>query len=612
MHRQLLGYGIAVLAVVLALALRLAIEWVVGAVPVYIMFYPAVMLSAVFCGVGPGVLATGLAALAADLLFLEPVNRLEIAGATDAVGLALFLGINLGISVVGGRLRMLRRQARQQADELGQVVGLLDLAPVMTLDMDHRILRWTTGCRQLYGFSEDQAIGQISHELLKTEFPESGEAVQAALLRDGRWRGQIIHTAADGARIIVASEWILWRDSRGRPARILETNTDIRERKRVEEALRRSEERLRATFENAGVGIVEVGGDDRFIAVNNRACQILRRSREQLLSMNVHELTWPEDRDLSDRINTEVHAGVHERADYEKRYIRGDGTPVWAHVNVSAIRDAQGRWIRSIVTIEDISEQKAAEEELRRWKDELEVRVQGRTAELAAANRELEAFGYTVSHDLRAPLRHITGFVAVLSEHAGLTLDEEGRKYLDIIFKAGERMGQLIDGLLMLSRIGRAAMTETDIDLRKMVDEVIEELADEARGRTIDWHIDSLPHVRGDRTLLRTVVANLIGNALKYTRGLKVARIEIGCQQQNGEVICHVKDNGAGFDMRYADKLFGVFQRLHPASEFEGTGIGLASVRRIIQRHGGRTWAEGGIGEGATFYFALPLKGDVG
>ncbi|WP_224240718.1 ATP-binding protein [Hyalangium gracile] len=237
---------------------------------------------------------------------------------------------------------------------------------------------------------------------------------------------------------------------------------------------------------------------------------------------------------------------------------------------------------------------------------ELEHRVRERTAQLQEANRELESFSYSVSHDLRAPLRHITGFAQLLARRAGSKLDEASRGYLDTIISAAQQGGTLIDDLLSFSRMSRAELHKRPVDLRALMEEVRHELEADASGRAVEWRIGALPRVEADPALLRQVVRNLLSNALKYTRPRPRAVIEVGAQPEGEDVEVWVRDNGVGFEMQYVDKLFGVFQRLHTADEFEGTGIGLANVRRIISRHGGRTWAEGLPGQGATFHFSLP------
>lgn len=243
---------------------------------------------------------------------------------------------------------------------------------------------------------------------------------------------------------------------------------------------------------------------------------------------------------------------------------------------------------------------------LREYKEHLEELIESRTAQLDAANKELEAFAYSVSHDLRAPLRHITGFMGLLEKCSASNLDEKGRRYLGIIAESANHMGLLIDDLLSFSRMGRAEMQQTAVDLNRIVEEALKTVEDETRGKNIAFAIDELPEIQGDPAMLRVVFTNLLSNAVKFTRQKEGALVEVGHIRNNDEHVLFVRDNGVGFDMRYVDKLFGVFQRLHGESEFEGTGIGLATVRRVIHRSGGRTWAEGKVGEGATFYFSLP------
>ena len=247
-----------------------------------------------------------------------------------------------------------------------------------------------------------------------------------------------------------------------------------------------------------------------------------------------------------------------------------------------------------------------AEEALRRINEDLEKRVVARTADLEVVNKELEAFSYSVSHDLRAPLRHMSGFVELLQKKLGDQQDEKIYKYTTVIAKSSKKMGMLIDDLLAFSKIGRIDLKKRKVSLNTLVRGVVREIKDAAKGRDIFWEIDELPDVYGDQSLLRMVIVNLVSNAVKYTNTRSKIVIQIGCKDEGSEIICSIKDNGVGFDMKHAAKLFGVFQRLHTEDEFEGTGIGLANVKRIISRHGGRVWAEGAVGQGATFYFTLP------
>jgi light-regulated signal transduction histidine kinase (bacteriophytochrome) len=278
----------------------------------------------------------------------------------------------------------------------------------------------------------------------------------------------------------------------------------------------------------------------------------------------------------------------------------------YVHTKKIPIADGAGvaRYILGIT--EDITERKRASEAI----NDMNAALAKKAADLAASNEELEAFAYSVSHDLRAPLRHVNGFINLLREQVGDRLDAAGQRYLSKIQSASGRMSALIDELLALSRMSRIEMRYTRVSLDRLLKEVVQELRGHVTGRTIDWAVGDLPHVYGDRILLRQAFVNLLDNAIKYTAANPKARIEVGCGGDDGsEVTVYIRDNGVGFDMKYAHKLFGVFQRLHRQEEFPGTGIGLAHVRRIVERHSGRVWAQAAKGDGAVFYIALP-KGE--
>jgi light-regulated signal transduction histidine kinase (bacteriophytochrome) len=259
----------------------------------------------------------------------------------------------------------------------------------------------------------------------------------------------------------------------------------------------------------------------------------------------------------------------------------------------------------------DLAHQEARRnaESLKEMAATLERRVDERTTQLREANRELEAFTYSVSHDLRAPLRHIDGFAELLRRHLGDRVDDRAAHYVQVLEDTARNAGRLVDDLLAFSRMGRTELRRADADMNALLAEARAGTAEGAEGRHIEWLVPDLPRVKGDPILLRQVWQNLVENAVKFTRGRDPAHIEVGARTADDEVEFWVRDDGAGFDPRYGDKLFGVFQRLHRADEFEGTGIGLANVRRIVARHGGRCWAEGKPGEGATFHFTLPAAG---
>ncbi|MGS5085167.1 HAMP domain-containing histidine kinase [Hydrogenophaga sp. A37] len=394
-----------------------------------------------------------------------------------------------------------------------------------------------------------------------------------------------------------------------------------------EDDLRRLAAFQRTILTNAAYGIISVAPDGTVTSFNPAAERLLGYAADEVAGKHMPAL-WHDPQEvaqhaqyLSSELGETITSGFEVFAarprrglteEREWRFTRKDGTRFSASLSVTALRDAGGRITGFVGLVYDLTERKQVEAEIHKLNQELEQRVAERTAQLTEANKELEAFAYSVSHDLRSPLRHIDGFLGLLREQFPVALDAQSERYMDTISKAVKRMGELIDDLLSFSRMGRQEMTKAPVDLGALVKEVIHEFEPEAEHRAIDWHIGELPVVFGDGAMLRVVLANLISNALKFTQTRQQTIIEIGCLPvQSGhenQTVVFVRDNGVGFDMRYANKLFGVFERLHSLKEFEGTGIGLANVHRVVSRNGGTTWAEGKVDGGATFFFSLPRE----
>ena len=408
---------------------------------------------------------------------------------------------------------------------------------------------------------------------------------------------------------------------------------DITEKKEVEQALRRSELNYRTLVESASEGILISDGDGRFCDVNSLGCQMLGYAREELLALASSDVVAPGEVARLAPEMARLASGEAVRSEW--RFRRKDGTQFPGEVSATILPDG-----RLLGIFRDTTERRRAEEDARRLLDvgeksrrallgimedqqraedavrqlnaRLEQRVAERTAQLEEANKELEAFSYSVSHDLRAPLRAVDGFSQAVLEDFGAQLPEAGQRYLRTIRQGAQRMGTLIDDLLSFSRLSRLPLNRLTVDTNRMVCEVLTELGPQRSGRNLDIREASLPPCQGDPALLKQVWVNLLSNAVKFTGTRNPGIVEIGCLQKQGVPAYFVSDNGAGFDMQYAGKLFGVFQRLHRTDEYAGTGVGLAIVQRIVQRHGGRVWAEAEEGRGATFYFTLEEAGSDG
>jgi len=473
------------------------------------------------------------------------------------------------------------------------------------MDQSWRILEANDRALQSYGYSLEELQAMREPDLS----PLGAQAEVHRQTGHGEiWDGIIletVHQRKDGSRFPVETS-----------ARAVEIGgkkyyqsiiRDITERKQAEEELRKSEERFRHLFENMGNAVIVYeavnGGDDfRINDFNEAAERIEKIKKEAVLGRLVTEM-FPGVRDFGIfKIFQKVWmTGCPEH--HPAGFYIDDRIAGWRENYVYKLPSGE------IVTIyDDVTERKQAEEEIFRLNTELEQRVIERTAQLEAANKELESFSYSVSHDLRAPLRAIDGFSRALLEDYGADLDDKGRNYLGRLSAATQRMGLLIDDLLKLSRVTRVEMNRARVNLSRLVEAAANELQETQPERKIQWIIAPNVLTGGDERLLEVALKNLLSNAWKFTSHNLTGRIEFGVLEQEGQPVYFVRDDGVGFDMAYSEKIFGAFQRLHSSDEFEGTGVGLAIVQRIIHRHDGRIWAEGAIGQGAVFYFTLRAK----
>jgi PAS domain S-box-containing protein len=500
-------------------------------------------------------------------------------------------------------------------------------SPLGFLEWDDHFcaIEWNAACERIFGYTRDEAIGRHAKDLiLPVQVHELVDGIYQSLMRQTGGQHSINENVTKDGRIIIC-EWfnttLINKD--GKAIGVASVCRDITKQKQLEEELARHREHLEEQVKErtaelelarnkaqqyldiAGVVLVAIDKNRRVALINQKGCEVLQGTSAEIIGKDWFETFIPQNqRQEVIKAFEQLMAGELEPVEYfENPVLTQDGRErlvAWHNV---LLRDGQGHITGTLSSGEDITERRRAEKQVIRLNQDL----QHRAVALEAVNKELDAFAYTVSHDLRAPLRHIDGFLELLQNETGTALSEQGRHYMDVISQSANKMGLLIDDLLSFSRMGRHAFSFQQVQMGPLVHDVIRELEPDAAGRTIDWRIGDLPSVNGDERMLRIVMTNLISNALKFTRTRPQARIEIGSlKDQESENVIFVRDNGVGFDMAYADKLFGVFQRLHRAEEFEGTGIGLASVSRIISRHGGRTWAQGEPGQGAAFYFTLP------
>ena len=524
-----------------------------------------------------------------------------------------------GFSKVTRDMTQPRREEAALQESQARMGGIVNSAmdAIISIDGEQHIVLFNAAAERMFRCPAADAMGQSigtfiparfrdGHRLHVKEFAAAGIASRSmsplGAIKALRADGEEFPIEASISQLQVAGQKLYTVILR-----------DITERERVEQALRKSEAHLQTIVENLDEGVIVASLDGQLLHWNRAALHLLGfASMEECLRLlpdfaDTYELSgvdgailsvdqWPLARILRGETLRDLEVGV--------RRIEDDWQRVFSHGG-TLVHDPNGEPLLAVLTIRDVTEQKRHAEQILQLNAELEERVVERTAQLEAANQELEAFSYSVSHDLRAPLRAVDGFSEALLEDYGPHLPEEGQRYLKTIREGAQRMGDLIDDLLTFARLSRQPLKKREVDTGDLVRDTLEELNSQQAGRRIDVRVGDLAPCQGDQALLKQVWVNLLSNALKYTRERETALVEVGCVRENGETVYFVRDNGTGFDMRYAHKLFGVFQRLHRAEEFEGTGVGLAIVQRVIHRHGGRVWAEAQVDRGATFYFTL-------
>ena len=540
---------------------------------------------------------------------------------TQATGRKLFTVI----------LRDVSEQARVHLRNL-RLAAIVDSSDdaILSKDLAGTITSWNRGAEQLFGYREAEVVGKNVRLLV----PEQRQAEEARLLEEiaeGRHvtRHETTRRCKDGREVHVSLSLSPVSNEGGKVIGAASIAHDITARKRTEEQLAanadellRSQHELSAqqrmlqsVLDSMTEGLVATDSEGRFLIWNRAATNIVGMGAANVppAGWSKHYGVFMEDTvtPLPDEQNPSVRA-LRGESGAAVMFLRNAELEygAWIEVSASPLRDKDGKLCGGVTAFRDITRRLLDERKIRELNEELEDRVVERTAQLEAANKELEAFTYSVSHDLRAPLRHIAGFSGILLEEFADKMDKEARRYLQRIQDGTHHMGALVDDLLKLAQVGRRELKLQSTGLEAVVKDVIRELEPDIEARLVEWKVGELPQVEGDAGLLKQVFENLLSNALKYTRPRSRAIIEIGQTFVDGQVAIFVRDNGVGFSMKYADRLFGVFQRLHRQEDFEGTGVGLATVQRIVQKHGGRIWAEAELDKGATFYLTLRMAGN--
>jgi PAS domain S-box-containing protein len=503
-----------------------------------------------------------------------------------------------------------RTQAEAMRERLAAIVESSDDA-IISKTLGGTIVDWNHGAEKVFGYSSSEAVGKQLSMLIPAERAHEEIEILARIARgESVEHFETIRVRKDGNAINVSVTISPVRDRDGVVVAASKIARDITERKQTDAALAEQTRMFNLVLDSMGEGLIAADRDGHFLIWNDAAKKLMGRDADDLPSeqWNTHyQVFLPDGVTPYPADSLPLVQALRGESARVELIVKppGAGDKAWLEVTARPMYDDQGELCGGVAVLHDITEKKAAELEIRKLNENLEERIAQRTAQLETASLELESFTYSVSHDLRAPLRHIGGFAGACLEEFGATLDPKALHYMQRIQEGTRRMTLLTDELLVLSRAGQRSLRLQLTPLNSVVEEVILMLQAETEGREVEWKIGNLPSLECDPILIRQIFQNLLSNAIKYSRPRSHAIIEIGHALQSDRPVIFVRDNGVGFNMRYADKLFGVFQRLHRDEEFEGTGVGLATVYRIVQKHGGRIWAEAEVDRGATFYFTI-------